>query len=150
MIECKFHNQHGYKTDVKVPLYIQSRFKDLESVWKQDPDLKHKKMKGAVFTNARLTQDAIDYGRCAGLELLSWDYPNGNGLKELINRYGLHPITSLQSLSKVERQYLIDHDVLTVKSLQHTPSLLDPLQLSNSKLRRVMRELEDLCEQLGD
>ena len=34
MIECKFHNQTGIACDVKIPLYINSRFKDLEAKWK--------------------------------------------------------------------------------------------------------------------
>src|ERR1700752_3212138 len=33
MIECKYHNQQGIICDVKIPLYIQSRFKDVETEW---------------------------------------------------------------------------------------------------------------------
>jgi ATP cone domain len=33
MIECKFHNATGINCDVKVPLYIHSRFKDVEKKW---------------------------------------------------------------------------------------------------------------------
>ena len=31
MIECKFHNRPGIKSDVKVSLYIQARFEDIRS-----------------------------------------------------------------------------------------------------------------------
>jgi len=31
MIECKYHNQPGTFSDVKIPLYIQARFKDVEA-----------------------------------------------------------------------------------------------------------------------
>ena len=30
MVECKYHNQQGRVNDVKIPLYIQSRFLDIE------------------------------------------------------------------------------------------------------------------------
>ncbi|MCH5685183.1 restriction endonuclease [Niabella sp. W65] len=30
MVECKFHNRQGFVSDVKIPLYIQSRFLDVE------------------------------------------------------------------------------------------------------------------------
>ncbi|MDR3681390.1 MAG: ATP cone domain-containing protein [Flavipsychrobacter sp.] len=33
MIECKYHNRQGMICDVKIPLYIQSRFKDIETQW---------------------------------------------------------------------------------------------------------------------
>ncbi len=36
MIECKFHNRNGYKSDVKTPLYIQSRFIDVSESWKNN------------------------------------------------------------------------------------------------------------------
>ena len=31
MVECKFHGSQDVKTDVKIPMYILSRFNDLES-----------------------------------------------------------------------------------------------------------------------
>ncbi len=147
MLECKFHNQHGYKTDVKVPLYIHSRFRDLESVWQAQLEHQGRKMNGGIVTNARFTQDAIDYGRCAGLEMLSWDYPNGNALKEQINRYGLHPVTSLQSISKVEKRYLLEQGVVTMKALVSNLKALEELRLTPSKRNKVMREVEELCPQ---
>ena len=33
MIECKFHSQPSRKRDVKVSLYIHSRYLDIEKVW---------------------------------------------------------------------------------------------------------------------
>ena len=33
MIECKFHGEQGYNCNVKVPLYINSRYQDVKSFW---------------------------------------------------------------------------------------------------------------------
>lgn len=145
MFECKFHNQHGYKTDVKVPLYIHSRFRDLEGVWRELPEYRGLRMNGGIVTNARLTQDAIDYGKCTGLEMLSWDYPHGHALKELINKHGLHPITSLQSISKAEKSYLIQQEVVTMKALVSDLKVLEELRLTPAKKHKVMQEVEELC-----
>ena len=38
MVECKFHNRQGYKCDVKIPLYIKSRFEDVKKQWKKRKD----------------------------------------------------------------------------------------------------------------
>ncbi len=35
IIECKYHQQAGARCDVKIPLYIQARFKDIEWQWMQ-------------------------------------------------------------------------------------------------------------------
>lgn len=67
MIECKYHNQPGTICDVKIPLYIQARFKDVEAAWIQLPDHGAKFHQGWVVTNTRFTSDAIQYGTCAGL-----------------------------------------------------------------------------------
>src|SRR3989344_563958 len=37
--ECKFHNQLGIKTDVKVALYVKARFEDIKENWPQNNGL---------------------------------------------------------------------------------------------------------------
>lgn len=143
MLECKFHNRNGYKTDVKVPLYIQGRFKDLESVWMKDPAHQGKTFRGGVITNARLTQDAIDYGTCMGLYMLSWDYPLGeNSLRNLISKYELQPVTGLQTLTKNERLYLMEREIVTVQILRNKPDILNDLRLPTPRMNRLIREME--------
>jgi hypothetical protein len=55
MIECKFHNRKGHKCNVKIPLYIQSRFKDVETNWSNLPGHENKQHRGWVVTNTRFT-----------------------------------------------------------------------------------------------
>jgi hypothetical protein len=38
---------------------------------------------GWLVTNTRFTGDAIQYGNCAGLKLIGWDYPAEGSLKDL-------------------------------------------------------------------
>ena len=67
MVECKFHNSQDAKTDVKVPMYILSRFNDLN---KKDHFLFNqfsKVSKCKIVTNNRFTEDAIQFGTCSGL-----------------------------------------------------------------------------------
>lgn len=75
MVECKFHSSRDTKSDVKVPLYIHSRFDDIrKELSRQNPGGKMS-FEGWLVTNTRFTEDAIRFGRCAGLHLVSWDYP---------------------------------------------------------------------------
>ncbi len=70
-----------------------------------------------VVTNTRFTQDAVTYGNCVGLNLLSWDYPKENGLKDRIDRLGLYPITVSYLLTNREKQFLLSRDVVLCRQL---------------------------------
>src|SRR5690606_32362042 len=103
LIECKFHMEQGRNCNVKVPLYIASRFKDVKAHW--DSKQHDTKLEaGWVVTNTRFTKDAIQYGNCIGLYLLSWDYPDNDGLRNRIDRLGLYPITVSTLLTNREKQ----------------------------------------------
>lgn len=145
LVECKYHNNTGTKTDVKVPLYIQSRFKDVEERWKQDPKNKKKTLKGWVATNTQFTADAIAYGECVGLNLLSWDYPKGNGLKDLIDRLALFPVTCLATLTNYEKKQLLEEEVVLSRDLVADDKLLKRIVKDPNRANRVLKEISDLC-----
>ena len=116
MIECKFHSDSKTKSDVKVSLYIHSRFLDVEQQWKkQEGDGRF--YQGWIVTNTRFTEDALNYGTCAGLHLISWDYPSEGSLKDRIDAAGFHPITALGGLNKKEKQALLDKDIVLCRNI---------------------------------
>ena len=145
MVECKFHSDQGRRCDVKIPLYIQSRFKDVEAAWLQKQGHGNRFHQGWVATNTRFTSDAIQYGKCVGLQLLSWDYPHNQSLKHWIDETGAHPITCLTTLSGKAKQALLDRGVILCRQLCDKPGLLDQLALSESRKRKVMEEAEGVC-----
>jgi hypothetical protein len=80
MVECKFHSARENKSNVKVPLYVFSRFNDLKER-KQIVFSKNEIIsKCWIVTNNRFTSDAIAFAKCSGMNL-SWDYPKDNNLK---------------------------------------------------------------------
>jgi hypothetical protein len=150
MVECKFHSDKGKYSDVKIPLYIQSRFKDVEAGWMQLPEHQGKHFEGWVVTNTRFTTDAEQYANCIGLKLLSWDSPKGGSLKQRIDEAGLHPITSLTTLSKAEKKILLAQDVVLSSELCERPHLLDMEGISKNRKKRIIREAHDLCALNGN
>lgn len=148
MIECKYHNQRGKFSDVQIPLYIQSRFKDVEAQWLKNQEYKHKVMGGWVVTNTRFSADAILYGTCSGLTLLGWDYPQGAGLKDRIDLLGLYPITCLTSLTKVEKQRLLDEKIVLCKEIYNNEQLLETSGVKTARIPTVMKEAKQLCQDL--
>ena len=145
MIECKFHGKKGNYSDVKVPLYIRSRFVDVSEGWNTNPEHQGKEFQGWVVTNTRFTTDAEQYGTCVGLELISWDTPKGNSIKERIDRSGLHPVTSLTSISLAEKKTLLDMDVVLCSDLIKTPPLLGKIGITKRRQNRILKEVAQLC-----
>ena len=134
--ECKFKIQSDGKVDVKVALYLHARAEDLDAAGSQQFWL---------ITNGRFTSDALVYGNGVGLGLLSWDHPKGDGLRERIDRAGLHPVTVLTSLRAQEQSVLLKKGVVLCATLQQRPSVLDELRLSPGRAASLWQEVEGLC-----
>lgn len=142
--ECKFHGDQGNKCDVKVPLYINSRYRDILAGFSSSAK-KDKPNEGWVVTNTRFTKDAIDYGNCAGLQLVSWDYPKDDGLKDRIDRLGLYPVTVSTLLSKREKQFLISRDIVLCRELINDHFYMDHLGISEVRKTKILSEVKMLC-----
>lgn len=145
MIECKYHNQQGIICDVKIPLYIQSRFKDVESEWIKIPEHDKKIHQGWVVTNTKFSSDAIQYGVCVGLKLLGWDYPEKESLNDLIDNLGLYPITCLTNLTRIEKQKLLDKNIVLCKEICENEKLLYGFEMSETRIKKVLEESRQLC-----
>lgn len=135
--ECKFKSQSEGKVDVKVALYVHARAGDLRTTgfsqyW--------------LVTNGRFTKDALTYGEGSGLQMLSWDHPKGDGLRERVDRAGLHPITALTSLHKQEQVGLLRRGVVLCQALRARPGLVDDLHLTPGRAAQLWREIDGLCE----
>ena len=145
MIECKYHSDQGRFCNVKIPLYIHSRFLDVEKQWEHQKGHEAKLHKGAVYTNTRFTTDAIQYGKCVGMLLSSWDYPRGNGLKDRIDKSGLHPLTALTTLTKAEKTKLLDEGIVLCKELHESPKLLEKIGIDKKRHNKILEDSEKLC-----
>ncbi|KXO01202.1 ATPase [Aequorivita aquimaris] len=143
--ECKFHSDEGRNCNVKVPLYIHSRYRDILNNY-GDGNKGEKPNEGWVVTNTRFTEDALTYGKCVGLYLLSWDFPKDNGIKDRIDRLGLYPVTVSTLLSQREKQFLLSRDVVLCKQLIDDQFYLDHLGVSEKRKARILEEINILCK----
>ena len=140
------HNQQGTKTNVKAPMYIRSRFDDLNRVRHFDNELKQTNTQGWIITNTRFTSDAIKFGRDYGQTLLSWDYPQKSNLKDWIELENLHPITCLSSITRKEKKALLSKGIVMCHSLYKHILQDEDLPIKPRNLRACKRELQDYIE----
>jgi hypothetical protein len=145
-IECKYYQSTGKNANVQVPLYVRSRVDDLINYRKALPEYEGFEFMGGVATNTRFTSDAISFGECTGLKLLSWDYPNKDSLRELIDKEGIFPITVLTTLLKTEKQILLDEKIVLCRQLLDKPEILESIGIDKNRQKKVLFELSSLCQ----
>lgn len=117
MVECKYHNDRGIRSDVKVALYTFARFLDVKKAWERMPGHQNFFHQAWLVTNTKCTSQAVRYARCAGLKIISWRYPRNESLEYLIEKRRLYPITIMPLLTKYIKERLVEGQILLVKDL---------------------------------
>ncbi|WP_026712299.1 restriction endonuclease [Flavobacterium daejeonense] len=146
MVECKFHGGREAASDVKVPLYVYSRFNDLRENNYTLFSNKEQINNCWIVTNTRFTADAIAFAECSGIHLLSWDYPEKRSLKSRNNHDCLYPVTCLTTLTKAEKEKLLLLDVILVKELKDNRVDLKEIGISTHRIKNVLKEVNELCK----
>lgn len=144
LVECKY-SSYDKVMDVKIPMYILSRYKDLQVVTQKIQEHHFQFNTCWVITNNRFSKDAEIFGAYYGMELFSWNYPPGNSLKNWIDEGKYYPITTLTTLTKDEKFLLLQQNILMVQQLKENKELLKSLDLSNNRSRKVLQEINELC-----
>lgn len=137
MIEAKFHNDVGIKTELHVSLYTKARFDDIKDRYGLD--------EAWLVTNTKVSLDAVGYAQCAGMKVISWSFPENSGLRDLVEKWKLHPITALTTLSQAQKQVLMEKSVVLCKSICENSSLLDVLNIPADRKNEVINEAKLIC-----
>lgn len=145
LVECKFHNQVGLKSDVKITLYIQARFEDIQKAQKRKIQGTLKFDQAWIVSNTKFTSEAIQYAHCVGMKLTGWSYPTGESLAEMIDAYGVHPITALTSISKRQKDQLIRNGVILCRDAEHYKDKLRQIGLKPHEIDRILQEAKAVC-----
>ncbi len=144
MVEAKFHNEGGTKSDLKVILYVKARFDDLIKM-KFDYGKERNLDEAWLVTNTKFTSTAIEYGSCqGGIKMIGWNYPPVGNLHDLILESKLHPLTCLVSLNGREKKALLDQGVVLCKTLVENAGLLTAIGLSKEDIEKVIKEIDSL------
>jgi len=150
MVETKFHNELGTKSDLKVVLYIKARFDDLrENVF--DYGLTESEAKKGrcitdawLITNTKFSSTAVHYGLCKDMTLIGWNYPEKGNLQDMIEEERLHPVTCLTSLSSEEKNVLLQNSIVLCSSLKENPETLKKLFGRGFNDIAVLTEINEL------
>jgi hypothetical protein len=141
MVEAKFHNIFGIKSDLKVALYVKARWEDLAD---QEFDFgrKRKLDEGWLITNTKFSEAAIKYANCRGMKLVGWNYPEDGSLQDLIEEARLHPITCLTSINPSDEKLLMAAGIVLCKQAKDNPDVVLQTGLNKNKLDKMLEEIE--------
>jgi len=145
VVECKFHNSADRLSDLKVAMYVDSRFRDLQPVMAdRHPE---KAYSGWLVTNTHCTRDALAYAGCSGYKVVSWKHPKNGSLKNLIEDQRLYPVTIISGIKAGLAQKLIDRDVILMRDLVEidVSRLQSMLSLPMSKAVALKKQVDALC-----
>lgn len=138
MVEAKFHNMPGTKTNVHVAMYIKARFDDT------------KEQNGFTIpwlvTNTKMTTDAIAFGSCYAMKITSWDYPQNNSLRDIVEKAKLIPLTALTTLSQTQKTKLLESNMVLVKDIVTNHNSLIALNLPAHRIEDISAEAKQLIE----
>lgn len=134
IIECKFHNGSGIKSQCHVPMYTKARFddvkekNDIQEVW--------------IVTNTKITSDALNYALCSGLKVISWDYPEKGSFRNLVDKHKLYPLTALGVFSEDQELSLAQKHIVLARDICKDPTLLDTLGLPDDKRSDILSKCQ--------
>lgn len=143
LMELKYHNSQGIKTDLKVIMYMQARLEDIAERQKQRESFEHTAW---LFTNTKFTSKAIAYGECRGVKMTGWKYPKKESLEQFIEQKALYPVTVLPSVNAFVREQFAFRRILFARdlaslSLNYMTKRLGIYERTAKKILQEAREL---------
>jgi len=141
--EIKFHNELGNRSDIKVALYVHSRFEDIRKIKRENDSVLIDE--DWIITNTKFTSDAIQYGNCVGMKMVSWNYPKQGNLRNLIDETGVHPVTALTVLSQEDKTRLIKNKIVLCRNIKKNREILISIGFDEKKIQNIMEESQSLC-----
>src|SRR3989338_5226886 len=145
--EIKFHNDTALKSDLKVALYVKARLDDIEEGDFYNRFGKGKEVKRYLITNTKFSGRAIQYGNCAGLNMIGWNYPSQGNLQDLVEETKVHPLTCLTSLTKKEKQEFLNQGIVLCKDIiGGGENILGSIGVSGQRVKKIMDEAKNICK----
>jgi hypothetical protein len=145
LVECKYHRSAGTLVDLKEMMYTWARLQDINTCKKR----KHPFAGITMASNTRASQDGRRFAICRGMKLLTWRYPPGRGLEDLINEKQLYPVTILRSTADLKIDPFSRAGLMLVKDFpgQDPRDLAGELGLSVKEVEDIIQEAELVLDQ---
>ena len=135
MVECKYHNLIGTNTKLHPAMYTYARFLDInlfDAPW--------------LATNTKCVNDAIEYAKGVGLKITSWNYPEKESLRKLIEDKNLYPITVLKNVKRKTIEKLLELNLVLADDILKEDSyeLSKELNISENEIEKMKQQIKEI------
>jgi hypothetical protein len=117
LVEAKHHSTYHALTGLDESRIARAILEDVTEGYKQG--VTAVKVDGAmIVTNTRYSEHAIAYGGCRGVLQVGWVSPDGFGIKDIVEKHWLYPLSCLRELNPEARLHLVEAGIVLIKQLQ--------------------------------
>ncbi len=146
IVECKHHHKDRTFTGLDVVMRQRARFEDLREGYAMGVKHSLDVRECWVVTNTKFSEHAIKYAKCRDIKLMSWNYPYGSSLSEMVNKTRAFPLTIINVPLKY-RSGLIKARVSNIRELLEADAkVLRRAGISESEIRVFKRRAEKIVE----
>jgi hypothetical protein len=82
--------------------------------------------------------------------MLSWSIPRGKGLKDMVEKAGVYPVTVITSLNKKQKEYILSKDIVLCKQLRENIKILHEVGFTDKSLKKVVNEIDEMLNSSKD
>jgi ATP cone domain/AF1548-like, C-terminal/Restriction endonuclease len=148
-VEVKHHNSYHALTGLDESRIARAIMEDVTDGYAHG--LTRVKIDGAmIVTNTRYSEHAINYGRCRNILQVGWDSPELFGLREMVEKHKLYPLSCLRGVNTKARLLLVEAGIVLIRQLleQDSRYLERKTGLSQGSVLSIMEKAKHTTETL--
>ena len=121
LVEAKHHLNYHALTGLDESRIARAIIEDVTEGYKRG--VTKIRIDGAmIITNTRYSEHAINYGRCRNILQVGWTSPEGFGMKDVVEKYKLYPLSCLRGVSTETRLRLVEAGIVLIRQLAEQDS----------------------------
>ncbi len=116
-VEAKHHFNYHALTGLDETRIARAILEDVTEGY-QHGITKIKIDKAVIVTNTKYSLHALTYGGCRGIVQIGWTTPEGSGLRDVVEKHKLYPLSCLRGVSVETRLRLLDASIVLIRQVQ--------------------------------
>ncbi len=149
LVEAKHHNNYHALTGLDESRIARAILEDVTDGYTSGAT-EIKIDRAVIVTNTRYSEHAINYGRCRGILQIGWASPEGFGLRDIVEKHKLYPLSCLRGVSTETRLRLVEAGIVLIKQLleQDSRYLERKIGLPHKTVLSIMEKARHTTETL--
>ncbi len=116
IVEAKHHSSYHALTGLDESRIARAIIEDVTEGYREGTT-PLKVDRAMIVTNTRYSEHAIAYGGCRNILQVGWVSPKDFGLRDIIEKHKLYPLSCLRTLNPEARQRLVYAGIVLIKQL---------------------------------